>query len=719
MGDKIEQIRVPTDPGAITLDGACFKYFIKDVEEETSAASAREIERKAEEVVRNCVREYAAAYGPNDVGASGTGRVESPSKEPQTLNGLLYGRVQSGKTNTSIATVALASANHFRCFVVLTSDNTWLGKQTADRFRDQLGKGDGPIVRTWDDWRSDPKGFADEIKPYLDDTGVVLVSTKNGKNLENLEVVLKRLGAERVPGLILDDEADNASLNTNTARMARDKTKGPSPIFELIGQIRRKMPAHVFVQITATPQSLLLQALDSKSRPAWSVLLEPGEGYVGGDVFFGNSSPYTVTVENDDLTPLRGGKVTPGKAWQIPDGFAKALGCFVTGTAIRQIATGKSEVLSMLIHIAHTKISHLAVKDAVRGYLAWLDKGLRGKLSASDGKAAEVAVHKAYDEIRKTYDQAPEFEEVLERLRSSLRNANPEIIDADNPNRKPEYHPGMNFLIGGNRLGRGVTIDGLVVTYYARDAKSKIMDTVHQHARMFGYRRRLLPITRLFSPPNVLMALKDIHESDTGTREMILKEGVMSLKPVWVGRALTPTRAGVYNPAEIRAFPPGKTLFPRDIVHDKRVKPLYDKLNALLSKFDDGEEFYSVSVDFLSKILELTPSDPVADADWDDERIHQLLKNMESAPIGKSKGWLNVRRGPDSGGFAITKRPNQESGFAAGQHIIEARTKYPDDPILLLRKQAGRKEDRWAGYPFYAPTLILPRGKFAFLYVAR
>lgn len=718
MAQPSEQIRVPKDPAVIRLDGACFRGFIQYLSSETSPASAREVETKAQDVVRSCVREYSSAYGRSEVGAAGSGRVASPPRPGEILNGLLYGRVQSGKTNTSIATVALACANGFRCFVVLTSDNTWLGKQTADRFRDQLGRGDGPIVRAWDEWRSDPAGFADEIEEYLGDTGVVLVSTKNGKNLENLIAVLKRAGADQVPGMILDDEADNASLNTNAARMASGSADEPSRIFALIGKVRAAIPSHIFVQITATPQSLLLQSLESNSRPRWSVLLEPGEGYVGGDVFFAQNAPYAVTVD-DDLTPLRGGKVSAGKDWHIPEGFAEAVCCFVTGTAARQIANPKSEVLSMLIHIAHTKISHRAVKDTLKQYLAWLDKGLRGKLSVTDARRAERAIREAYDELAKTYKEIPGFGAVLEKLRSNLRNANPEIIDADNPNKKPEYHPGMNFLIGGNRLGRGVTIDGLVITYYARDAKSKVMDTVHQHARMFGYRRSLLPITRLFSPPNVLSALRDIHDSDTGTREAIVKQGIMSLKPVWVGQALKPTRAGVYNPAEVRAFPPGKALFPRDIVHDERVLKTYAKLEALLRDFPNEDRYYEIPIDTLIKILELIPSDPVTDADWEDCRVRQVLQNMKVKPIDKTRGILNVRLGPNGTGFSISKRDNQESGFAAGQEIGKMRDDYPDQPVLLLRKQGGQKEGGWKGLPFYAPTLILPKGRFAFLYVAR
>ena len=719
MAEFGEQIRIPSDKATITLDGPCFRAFIQDLTTETSEVSAREVARKAEEVVRNCVREYASGYAEGEVGARGSGRVSSQKRSSQNLNGLLYGRVQSGKTNTSIATVALACANGFRCFVVLTSDNTWLGKQTADRFRDQLGKGDGPVVHSWDEWRDDPNAFADDIRPYLEDTGTVLVSTKNSKNLENLIALLKRLSAGRVPGIILDDEADNASLNTNAAQMARGKTEQPSRIFELIGDVREQMPSHVFVQITATPQSLLLQSLESKSRPRWSVLLEPGENYIGGDVFFRSDSPYSITVD-DDLTSLRGGRISPGKSWHAPEGFALAVCCFVTGTAVRQITTSKREILSMLIHIAHTKISHKAVKDTLKRYLAWLDQGLRGRLSETAGKLTEGALRKAYTELSKTCNPMPEFEGVLSTLRSNLRNANPEIIDADNPNRKPEYHPGMNFLIGGNRLGRGVTIEGLVVTYYARDAKSKIMDTVHQHARMFGYRERFLPITRLFSPSNVLAALTDVHESDTGTREAIVKEGVMSLKPVWVGKELKPTRAGVYNPAEIRAFPPGKALFPRAIEYRRdKIAPLHKRLHELLEKYSDPKRYYPVTIEELIRILEFIPSEPVPDADWEDERIRQVLKNVKLKPIEKGSGWLNVRRGEDGLGLHVMQKDMQTSGFAAGQQINEVRERHPEEPVLLLRMQAGTKNDKWDDQPFYAPTLVLPRGKFAFLYVAK
>ncbi|MGC1394255.1 MAG: hypothetical protein WA828_08225, partial [Coleofasciculaceae cyanobacterium] len=205
----------------IKTDGYCINKFIDRVRNKIGDTAAEQLKQTAVKVVQNCVDVYSKKFGAGDVGFTGTGSVSNPYKNkdqkiPNGTTGLIYGKVQSGKTNTTIATLALAQANQFRCFIVLTSDNTWLGKQTADRFANQL-KG-GPVVYNWEQWRSDPVDFAQRLLNYINDTGVVLVSTKNGKHLDNLLKVLKSAKAKSVPTLIFDDEADNASPNTNEAK---------------------------------------------------------------------------------------------------------------------------------------------------------------------------------------------------------------------------------------------------------------------------------------------------------------------------------------------------------------------------------------------------------------------------------------------------------------------------------------------------------------------
>jgi hypothetical protein len=211
----------------IKTDGYCINKFIERVKSKIDDKAAEQLKQTAIKIVENCVYFYSKTFGPGDVGVEGTGIVSKlykginkDDKIPYGTTGLIYGKVQSGKTNSTIATLALAQANQFRCFIVLTSDNTWLGKQTADRFANQL-KG-GPVVFNWEQWRNDPEYFAtNQLLDYIKDTGVVLVSTKNKNHLDNLLKVLKSAKASTVPTLIFDDEADNASPNTNEAKQAK------------------------------------------------------------------------------------------------------------------------------------------------------------------------------------------------------------------------------------------------------------------------------------------------------------------------------------------------------------------------------------------------------------------------------------------------------------------------------------------------------------------
>ena len=455
----------------IVTEGDCFEAVLEGIAEVAGAEGARQVRQTAVEVVQECINIYAVAFDRDDVGEKGTGLVSlpfKPSKNAQIAprtNGLLYGRVQSGKTNVSIATVALARENGFRCFVVLTSDNTWLGTQTARRFRDQLNFG-GPKVVSWEDWKQDPKGFGKKLRDYVTDadSGVVFVSTKNRSHLENLLEVLGAAGSQRVPTMILDDEADNASLNTRQSKQAKDPSVDPSTIFSLIGGIRAALPNHVFLQVTATPQSLLLQGLPHPSRPDFSVLSEPGDGYIGGRVFFEEGSKHVVCVDPTELDDLRTGKINPGDSWNMPKGLRLSVCCFLLGAASKQITSGKlrSDVYSMLVHIDHRRVNHKTVAETLSSFLTELDQALRDKRSKSQKKKVYRWLEKAHVELKRTEPKLQPIDELIDILEKRLRNTAPQVINADNPRREPEYRPGLNVLVGGNRLGRGVTIQGLI-----------------------------------------------------------------------------------------------------------------------------------------------------------------------------------------------------------------------------------------------------------------
>ncbi len=708
----------------IKTDGYCINKLIERVKSKIGHKAAEQLKQTAVNIVQNCVDVYSTTFGFGDVGTTGTGIVSNPykSKIPNCTTGLIYGRVQSGKTNATIATLAIAQENKFRCFIILTSDNTWLGKQTSDRFNNQL-KG-GPVVFDWEQWKNDPQDFAEsKLIPYIKDTGVVLVSTKNVHHLENLLKVITYAEASDVPSIIFDDEADNASLNTNEAKQAKNgkDTVEDSAIFEKIGKIRKQIANHIYLQITATPQSLLLQNLDHPCKPVFCAALpQPGDSYMGGDLFFGENSLYCQIVKVSEIESFQKqkGKINPGNNWEIPEGLRLALCCFFLGS-IYKMQSAPDTIYSFLAHICYKQDNHSNLEKVISSFVVEIDKALRGQLSVTKQEQAQKWLTEAYQELNKTALNLPPIDNLIETLKYELRSAIPKVINANNPDKEPNYNPGMNILIGGNRLGRGVTIEGLMVTYYGRDAKQKVVDTVHQHARMYGYRQELLDVTRLFMPQHILEDFRAIHESDEGMRQAIGNDpNNIQIKPVWVGRKLKPTRSNVLNPAEINAFTPGSAIFPRDpLWKTTEVRKYTQALDQLLAEYKNDEKYYEVDIDFLLKIIENMPSRPCFGYAWEDKRVQEALRTMKSGGI--HKGMLNVRRGQKGDGLDLsnkTIRPWQGSGFTQSQWISKPKQQYPGVPTLVVMYEKGEKKSSWDNQPLYLPTLILPKSKFVFMF---
>ena len=705
----------------IIEDGQCFKEFLELIRAKHGDASAAKTRECAIRVVRKCIEHYSARFGNGDVGHKGTGRVSQPfaptTTEPIPLktNGLLYGRVQSGKTHASIATVALAYENGFRCFILFTSNNVWLADQTYREFRAKLGES-GPIVKKWDFWRKDPAGAAKEIKETIFETGVVLVCPKEVHHLENLIEFLKKAGVKTIPGLILDDEADNASLNTQAAKQAREGKKtfdDPSRIFDKIAKIRQVLGNHIFLQVTATPQSLLLQGLEHPSRPVFCEISPMGDGYMGGNIFFRDNSLHSVEVSADELDELKSGAIDPGRNHILPTGLRLALCCFIMGSAYKRKMSQEREIYSFLAHLCHKRINHESLVARLRAFLTEFDQALNGKRTQARQIEAEGWLKDAWDELSTTAPKLPGFSELLPAAKRMLRHVEPEMINADNPNREPDYQPGLNILVGGNRLGRGVTIKGLMTTYYGRDAKQKMMDTVHQHARMFGYRQPLRDVTRLFTAPQILGAFRMIHTANEAMLDAIgVDPDNLELKPVWVGRPLEATRANVLNASEIGAIRSPR-LWPKDPMYKKSETHEHTKqLDALLSRYAVDDDYYLVDLDEFSRILKLIPGhDSVWN--WQYARVHEILECLKGPPFNLEKGLLNVRRGTNGQGLRISRKPPEKMDYIQGTWATKAIEKDPTAPTLIIMKQKGEKTnagDQWDGVPFYVSTLLLPQG---------
>jgi hypothetical protein len=214
----------------------------------------------------------------------------------------------------------------------------------------------------------------------------------------------------------------------------------------------------VFLQVTATPYALLLQSVGTALRPSFTELLEPGDGYTGGEYFFeaehvDGPTPPLVFVDADESVAL-----TEGVA-EAPDGLQRAIAFFLIAAAAQGImdpGTAK-QGQNFLCHTSRLRIDHRQLEAHVR---AFVDR-VGDELDAGNG-AAIAKLHSAHVELGRTLASPPPFDEALAQISRRLVTRKIVVINAET---EAEYGRGLNLIIGGNILGRGVTIDNLLVTH--------------------------------------------------------------------------------------------------------------------------------------------------------------------------------------------------------------------------------------------------------------
>ncbi len=420
-----------------------------------------------------------------ETAASILGRCPTPADNDRRVTGLALGKVQSGKTLSYTSLIALAIDNGYRITVVLAGTKNPLLEQNYTRLYNDL-EARRPNLTPF---RNPIPQDAEVIRSVLHGGGhALIVVLKNRKRLEDARRVLATSELSGFPTLIIDDEGDEASLNTQFRRGRR------SAIYESILRLRAALRVHAYVAYTATPQAnLLISGIDGLS-PDFGVLVEPGHGYCGGATFFGSDRDRYVR-------PVPLAEAEDEHVWGIPDGLRQAIATFLVGGAIRHRRESNAWH-SMLIHNSNLRADHERLQTAVRNLIGlW-----RESLSLSDDDPARheliSLMRAAYDDLCSTVQDPPAWEEVLEQLRDEVWLVEVWMVNSLPLGRDPIGTPFRlknNILVGGNMLGRGVTIEGLAVTYITRRAKNETnADTMEQRARWFGYKNDYLDVCRIF-----------------------------------------------------------------------------------------------------------------------------------------------------------------------------------------------------------------------------
>ncbi|TPK91491.1 Z1 domain-containing protein [Mesorhizobium sp. B2-4-17] len=486
-----------------------------------------------------------------------------PKKLPDKATGLVVGYVQSGKTLSFTTVIGLARDNGFPIVILVAGNKDNLLTQSHQRLHKDLdvdgGEGlpawimeknpkvqDGQYeqllrqtIANWRDTTRDP-----DEKPTL-----LLTVLKQNHRLRALTGLLSKLNLTDVPALVIDDEADQASLNTKVNQ------NNESTTYTRLRELRDALPCHTFLQYTATPQAPLLINIADILSPDFVHVLEPGTGYVGGEEFFKTGSPYVKTIPVGDIPPNNAPMpVDP------PDSLLTAMRLFYVGLAASIIA--KSGRRSMLIHPARERLVHLAnVQWAAAAKEAWYS-ALLAPAHDPDRKEAIADFNKAYDELAKTDPTLPDFNLIVEKLPRALRGTT--IIEFNT--RGAPKTPEINWrnaegwiLVGGQAVDRGFTVDSLSITYMPRGVGVGNADTIQQRARFFGYKRKYLGLCRIYMEQNLKGAFEDYveHEQTMRTELKRLSETGVNLH-TWRRRlildpALHPCRRSVVSDPYTRA----------------------------------------------------------------------------------------------------------------------------------------------------------------------
>lgn len=173
-----------------------------------------------------------------------------------------------------------------------------------------------------------------------------------------------------------------------------------------------------------------------------------------------------------------------------------------------------------------------------------------------------------HEELKKTLAaRTPVFDDIKALIVQHLPLRKLLVINAKVKRQGIDYGRGLNFLIGGNTLGRGIAIRDLLVTYYVRAARISQIDTMHQHARMYGYRKGTLEYTRVYITRDLYYRFRDIYHSDEDLRAYIDKyKSNPATFPIEYQFNLRTTRTGVLDVKKVDTLSPGKQIYPNYIV---------------------------------------------------------------------------------------------------------------------------------------------------------
>ena len=454
--------------------------------------------------------------------------------------GLVIGDVQSGKTATYIGAVNKAADAGYKLIILLAGGTEALRKQTQFRvdegvigkdsaknalnntivhspvfgvgnFLNGFVSAQGLTTQATDFRKTSQQAINIQIDPNTS-TPYVFVLKKNKTALDNLLVWLRghQIGETPldIPMLVVDDESDYASVNTKN-------DESPTVINALIRALLGTVSKSSYLAFTATPfanvfidhettQDLLGDDLFPRD---YIRTLDAPSNYVGSRAYFGTEDK----VDNSRLVPLDdAAEYFPLKhkshhpVQNLPASLVDALRAFVVAVAARE-ARGDSSARAMLVNVSRFKLVQAQVHALVEAEFQRIKDAIElhsVSLMSSDTHHEIAALRETFERIYPDIELT--WDEVRDKLKAAVFSTSVRLINSDRVKQVEdiaELEAERMIAVGGDVLSRGLTLDGLTVSYFHRSVGAS--DTLLQMARWFGYRPGYDDLCRVWLPDDV------------------------------------------------------------------------------------------------------------------------------------------------------------------------------------------------------------------------
>lgn len=457
----------------------------------------------------------------------------NPNKATNNETGIVIGYVQSGKTLSFTTLTALARDNNYQIVIVIAGVSTNLVNQSTNRLSNDLRLNtrfdrkwtllqnpnrtqDAEIIETALAQWADPTFPKDRCRTLL------ITVMKNTSHLNNLVSILQGQNLQGVPTLIIDDEGDQASLNTRARWAARQGIEVEnltenqvSTIYRRISALRSVFPHHTFLQYTATPQANLFINIMDRLSPNFIRLLTPGQEYTGGIDFFRNNPNLIMEIPANEISSNN------NQLYEIPESLKSALSIYFLGVVAGEINKDQRN-RTMLVHPSRLQGDHSDFTNWIRNTCKSWQRLLSGN-DEEDRRELLNEFQTSYNQLQQTVPNLQSFADLTgTNLIHAIRYT--QIVEVNSRNGETPQIPWNDsyswILVGGQSMDRGFTVEGLTVTYMPRNIGTGNVDTIQQRARFFGYKRNYLGFCRVFLDQVTIDSYNFIvaHEEDVRNR---------------------------------------------------------------------------------------------------------------------------------------------------------------------------------------------------------